>query len=54
MNKKDIFYSEMISYEFTSEGYNLYLFILAKQGFLGNSGTGTFFKRFLKKGIYQQ
>ena len=50
MNKVGIFYSEKISY-FSQVTDTTYIFTVAKQGFLGNFGIGTVFKRFYKKGV---
>ena len=44
-NKMHILYSEKKSY-FSLVTDTTYILTVAKQGFLGNLGTGTFFKRF--------
>ena len=45
VSKIDIFYSEMI-FIFSLVSDTIHIFTVAKQGFLGSSGTWTFFKRF--------
>ena len=47
------FYSEKILYH-SLVADTIYNFTVAKQGFLGNFGTGTFFKRFKLKDICQK
>ena len=51
MYKIDLFYSEMILYQFTSEGYNFYHFTAAKKCFFYDSETGTLFKALSEKNL---